>query len=126
MGFIDQFRALLKKNLLLWRRNIIASIFEIIFPVIMISIIVIVRSTVATTHYEELSYLDKPMTFPYYVEPSMQYNVTTILGGAIPSGLPFQSCISFKRYIFAFIGSSRFYPLIQQKIENECIFKGVT
>jgi hypothetical protein len=119
MGFCNQFRALLKKNLILWYRNIIASGCEIIFPLIMVAVIVIVRKTIPSDIYPQQTYLDGKSRHPYYVNYDLQYNASKLYQASISQANPFSSCVSFGRYIFGYVGSSWLYPEMQKKLEQE-------
>lgn len=120
MGFGNQLRALIKKNVILWYRNILASICEIFFPMLMVSVIVIVRQTVPIAYYPTQSYLTNTSSLPYYDDINIKANSTTLFAGSIKPDFPFASCISYQRFIFAFVGSSRFDTLIKQKLLNDC------
>ena len=120
MGFCNQLKALLKKNLIMWQRNVIGSLCEICFPLLMISVIVIVRQIIPGDSFPMQSYLEGSMTQPYYVDYDLKYNVTTSFNGVIRSANPFSSCVQFKRFIFAYVGDNRLYPLIRDKLEKVC------
>ena len=50
-SFCWKLRALMKKNLILMKRNIISTIFEIFFPVLMFGLIVFLRNIFPVEHY---------------------------------------------------------------------------
>ena len=50
-SFCWKLRALMKKNLILMKRNIISTIFEIFFPVLMFGLIVLLRNIFPVEHY---------------------------------------------------------------------------
>ena len=121
-------RALLKKNLILMKRNLISTIFEILFPILIIIVIVALKQafSVDTHHFLETEgslekfILDKSMSsFNYENEPTSDYDGTaqTWLGlSALP---PFAICSPLNpqyqyRPLIASIG-------IPQEIKNQMI-----
>ncbi len=120
MGFCNQLRALLRKNLIIWYRNLVGSLCEILFPLMMISIIVIIRQTFSSNHYDTQSFLTGTnKALSYYVDYDIKFNETSTFKGAVASGNPFSSCAGYDRKIIAFVGSNRLYSLMQSKLEGQ-------
>ena len=104
MGFFNQFRAIFRKNIFIWRRNLITSILELVLPVVVIISIVIIKLKVDENTYDEKSYIDD-CSFAYYMD---EYTKTysneegKVWMGLCNSNL-FSSCIEYKRTLFAII-----------------------
>ena len=114
MGFCSQFKALFKKNLILWYRSLVGSICELLFPVILILLVVIVRNLVSNQDFQTQSYIFQPGGSYYYnqtvtMSPNATSNISTMNSGLFP-GSAFSICLMYKRTIIAFVGSSKLYP----------------
>jgi len=57
MGFGDHYKALLYKNWIKWKRNLLGSLMEILFPIGLMVILVIIRTTIVSDDYPAESYL---------------------------------------------------------------------
>lgn len=49
-------KALLKKNWIIWKRSLVISIIEILFPILLMSILIIVRVLIKKKEIPEISY----------------------------------------------------------------------
>jgi len=131
MGIFSQFRALLRKNLILWRRNCCGSLCEIICPCLLMGFLLSFKY--AESFYEavdETSYIQKKGD-SYFMDETIYAGDTT--RDDIQLGLfaanPFQSCISLNRPIIAFVGSDNFlYEKIQETLlsKDGSIFNKIT
>ncbi len=63
------FRALSRKNLIIWRRSLVCSIFELVLPCALISIIVWLRTKVEIKH-TDLTSLEK---YKHPIFPALHY-----------------------------------------------------
>jgi hypothetical protein len=57
---MSQFKALSRKNWILWKRGLCGNITEIIIPIIFIAFIVVIRKLVTVDTYAEQSFLSNP------------------------------------------------------------------
>ena len=120
MSFTSQFKALFKKNIIFWRRNLCCSLCELLFPIILLFLIVLVRRLVKDTAIEARSYLEEDK-FAYYYDDSVR---TTIPSSTVPKsmnidlyqGNPFALCIYFNRPLIAFVGSNELYPTLKTSL----------
>jgi len=55
MGALDKFTLLLWKNYLLQKRRPIATVFELLLPVLFSVLLVYIRSIVTVTHYNNIT-----------------------------------------------------------------------
>ena len=138
-SYFWKLRALLKKNLILMKRNLISTIFEIMFPIIIVIVIVALKQAfpINTHHFSETEgslekyILDKSMS-------SINYDDTTDYNQASQSWLglsalpPFQICSPLNpQYQYRPLIASIGIPLeiknqmIQdsEKFENVILFK---
>ena len=117
MAFGAQFKALLKKNFILWYRNMCGSVCEILLPVILIFIIVIVRKLVPTESIAAQSYVSRA-GLAYYMEDTLKFGHNYSLDanpykmGLYP-GTPFLSCLYFKRPYIVFVGQHALYDRLK-------------
>lgn len=103
MSFCSQFKALLKKNFLLWKRNLCSSLCEIIFPILLLVIYMSFRFTMKEETMDPKSYIDD-CSYGHY------FDKDTKTGGSSSSdwmGLcksdPFSSCIKFNMPVFGIV-----------------------
>ena len=61
MGFFSQLRLLLWKNLLLQKRKVAVSIFEVLLPVLFAAIILTIRSVVPQNRFHNATIYDGPI-----------------------------------------------------------------
>ena len=93
-------RALLKKNLLLMKRNIVSTIFEIFFPIILIIVIVALKQafsvniyTFSETEGDIQEYIkDKSMSAINYATSSAEYNKNSNSWLGLSALPPFKIC----------------------------------
>lgn len=120
MGFLSQFKALFKKNLILWYRNLFGSIGEILFPVVLMFAVVIIRKVVSNQYFDTQSYLG-PTGLGYYYNETVQasastYNDSSFLNMGFYPGSPFSLCLMYNRPLIAFVGTSKLYPGLQNAL----------
>ena len=119
MGFCSQFKALFKKNLILWYRNLCGSLCEILFPVVLMFLIVLVRKLVNDEDVQAQSYIESP-GLSYYYDQTVKTNLTKNSTGTPQMGLypgnPFTSCVGFNRLRFAFVGNHPLYSKIEEAL----------
>lgn len=113
MGFCSQFKALLKKNFIVWYRNLCGSLCELLFPVILMLIIVLVRNLVSDEEIDARNYIGSGKLGYYFDKDTklktegdlyMPDNDNPWLG--LSPAAPFASCLEFEFYQIAFVGDS--------------------
>eukprot|EP01022_Parablepharisma_sp_SALTPOND_P033217 TRINITY_DN88309_c0_g1_i1.p1 TRINITY_DN88309_c0_g1~~TRINITY_DN88309_c0_g1_i1.p1 ORF type:complete len:1355 (+),score=109.74 TRINITY_DN88309_c0_g1_i1:227-4291(+) len=109
MAFCSQFKALLKKNFILWHRNLCGSICEILLPGILMFLVVLLKFLIADEEVSGQSYLQTPGTSYYFddsmvIGPHPNDNPGMKLG--LHPGSPFSSCVDLKRPLIAFVGEN--------------------
>ena len=117
MGFCAQFKALLKKNWILWYRNLCGSLCEILLPVILVFIIVVVRNLVNDETVPEQSYLDKGGS-AYYLDEALKLKFNSSAPSnsdalGLKAGNPFIGCLYYGRPIIGFVGTHRLYDKLK-------------
>ncbi len=117
MGFCVQFTALLKKNVILWHRNLCGSLCELIFPVALMFIIVAVRKVVQNENFAEQSYVSRP-GLAYHMDETLKVghnysNDANPLKLGLNPGSPFVACMHYKRPVIAFVGTHPIYDKIR-------------
>lgn len=112
MGFCSQFKALFKKNFMVWYRNLCGSLCELIFPVILMLIIVLVRNLISDEDVGARSYLGSGK-FSYYYDQATQLHLGPDIFQpdspdwlGLSRGAPFASCIYFQLRVVAFVGDT--------------------
>jgi hypothetical protein len=120
MGFCSQFKALLKKNVILWYRHLCGSLCELLFPLVIMSLIVLIRSTTTNQNVEEASYANNTNAAYYFDE-----NTRFSLGGQKSQGPgpypgnPFTSCAWLNRLVIGYTGDSKLYPGLLSSLLNQ-------
>ena len=106
MGFCSQFKALFKKNFIVWRRSLFGSLCELLFPVILILLFYIIKVTTTEETYSEKSYIGD-CKYSYYFDGNDKTDASFSNSGAKWMGLckgnPFTSCIEYGRPIFGIV-----------------------
>lgn len=96
MGVWLQYRALLFKNWTLWKRKVIGSICEVLFPTALIIMIGIIRWSSPATHHDAQT-IDVQISKSFYISPNfadyMNLDKSQDHVNEIPS-FPFKSCAS--------------------------------
>ncbi|MDR3548561.1 MAG: hypothetical protein P4M11_09925 [Candidatus Pacebacteria bacterium] len=119
MGFASQFKALFKKNIILWYRNLCGSLCELLFPIILLVIIVLVRNIIKNTDVSAQGYVNRA-GFAYYYDDSVTVNTnpnyTSPVKLGLSAGNAFSACIQYNRLIFAFVGSNELYSTLQNDL----------
>ena len=122
MGFCNQFKSLLRKNLILWYRNLCGSLCELLFPVVVMFLMVLIRLAISDDNIPAQDYLDPTTGKAYYYDDTIQTRLPSVPLTGLPSqfglypGNPFLSCIFLRRPIIAFIGNNELYPLIDKSL----------
>ena len=106
MSFCSQFRALFKKNFILWRRNLCGSLCELLFPIILILLFYFIKTSVDEENKPEKSYIGD-CQYSYYFDGNDKTDADFSNSGAKWMGLckgnPFTSCIQYERSIFGIV-----------------------
>lgn len=113
MGFCSQFKALFKKNFIVWYRNLSGSLCEILFPVILMLIVVIVRNLVSDEEIGAKSYFEDAR-FSYYFDKATKiktqgniyYPDNSPMWLGLSPAVPFASCLAYDLTAVAFVGDS--------------------
>ena len=107
MSFTSQFKALLKKNFILLRRDICGSLCELLFPLIMIGLAIFLRHIIKDKTIEKKDYLnDCGFTYYYDENTKLDYQLFTDntpdwMGSCKAN--PFASCLMFERPLVGFV-----------------------
>lgn len=107
MGFCSQFKALLRKHFIVWRRNLCSSICEIIFPVIMMLLLTNLRLLLKEKTMEPISYVEN-CKYGYYFDANTKINLDpNVQNTADWMGLckadPFTSCAGYNMPLFGIV-----------------------
>ena len=120
MGFWSQFKALFRKNIILWHRSILASLCELLFPLVILLLITWIRTLQSSTIIPDTSYLSSSSS--YYLNENVKASPTpsnsTPLFGLTASTSPFTICFLYHRPLIAFVGSSSIYSGLSQTLFN--------
>ncbi len=118
MGFCSQFRALFRKNLILWRRNLCCSLCELIYPVLLMLLIVAISQASSNETIGVQSYVGNKGDSYYFDD-------TTRVGGAslnlssqmgLQAANPFSSCVDLSRFVIAYVGDNDVYTKIDAEL----------
>ena len=71
MSSSNQLKALLRKNLILWRRNICGSVCELMFPFAMMAVLILLRSVIPSEDHDQTSYIDHENS--YFLGPEQLF-----------------------------------------------------
>lgn len=114
MGFCSQFKALLKKNFIMWYRNLCGSLCEILFPVLLVIINVIVRSLVKDETVPETNYLGN--NFGYYFDNSA--SLSENVWNKLNEGNPFSICLYYNRLLLGIVADGQLYDDVKNELES--------
>ncbi len=117
MGFCAQFRALVRKNFILWRRNLCGSICELVYPAVMLLLMVGIKSGVTNEEYSERSYLNEAGK-AYYLDSTVktttvQRNDAAYVKLGLNPANPFYECLKYNMPLIAYVGSHPMYARIE-------------
>ncbi len=117
MGFSSQFKALFRKNLIFWRRNLFCSVCELVYPVVLVLLLVAISRVVSSEDIGVQSYLQNEGT-SYYLDDSTRLNASSspLLQMGLAPANPFASCVQLNRGIIAYVGENDLYSSINQEL----------
>lgn len=103
MSFCSQFKALLKKNFLLWRRNLCSSLCEILFPILLLVIYMTFRFSMKEETKEPRSFVDHCLYGYYFDANTKSGNSASSDWMGLCKANPFESCMRFKMPVIGFV-----------------------
>ena len=117
MGFCAQFRALVRKNFILWYRNLCGSICELAYPFVLLLLLVAIKSGVENKEYAEQSYVS-PAGLAYYLDSTVKTTTDRRTAAAyvklgLNPGNPFSECLKYNMPLIAYVGSHPMYSRIE-------------
>ena len=118
MGFCSQFKALFKKNFIVWRRNLLCSLCELLFPVILGLILVLVRNLVDNETIVAKSYIGECSYGHYFDENINLQNTGTGNWMGLCPGSPFSVCLRLGRTILGVVADDATYAQLQTGFLN--------
>jgi len=116
MSFCSQFKALFKKNFILWYRSLFGSLCELFFPVILGFILVLVRYLVANETVPTRSYIhsNNPQYAYYFDEDTAFTNMDESSWIGLYPATPFASCVRLERTIIGVVANDNVYTLLKE------------
>ncbi|OMJ73092.1 hypothetical protein SteCoe_28294 [Stentor coeruleus] len=97
MGVWSQYKALLFKNWILWKRKIFGSLCEVLFPISLIVIVGLIRTAASGTNHDKQDWATQ-VSDSYFITPDISdYSTTNTKSFRLVKefNIPFQSCSNF-------------------------------
>lgn len=113
MGFCSQFKALFKKNFILWYRNLCGSLCEVLFPVLLGFILVFVRNVVTNDVIAAKSYVNDCSHAYYFDDSTTTAAASSASWLGLCSAAPFTACIKLNRKVIGVVADNTVYNLLE-------------